>query len=252
MLLLVYEVSVMVSKQEKEKIVKDLLLTPIIATKSIHDIQLVENNNNVLKKYILSHQTYYSSIDEDMSDIAVKFYETIYHKEILDSTGHLKDINIAGDTMNSYNQIIRSKKCDEEHRLKLLYSYHCLANFWILPMDMGRTIKSRSKQRIASDYMDRFLNYINEHFNGYKDDYLNEFKNKEEFFKFHEIKESGYFDKNTNKFVEIKVDDPNQTIDNMIEVIHKRAEYLSKEHTEELFRLFVDEKLIQNYEEDYK
>jgi hypothetical protein len=110
---------------------------------------------------VLSGQKYYSSADADMSDFAIGFYEIIYKeilkgKPILGQKGSLRNSEFAGDTMNSFNTIanctpgagkssrLRTEKEEWPEYLRVYHSqYHCLANFWILPMDIGRTTKGK-------------------------------------------------------------------------------------------------------------
>lgn len=91
-----------------------------------------------------------------MSDFAIGFYEIIYkdnlvENNILHDKGHLINKQFAGDTMNSFNHIAnltpgagntKSKRTSQErwpYYLKEYYDkYHCLANFWIIPMRIGR------------------------------------------------------------------------------------------------------------------
>ncbi len=130
---------------------------------------------------IYSSQRYNSGPDPDMSDISVAFYEIIYnntlHKEsdsksfsvlreykkgeklpngetaknpIYDFTNP----DVAGDTMNSYNSV--AKFASEDKRKEWYLSYHCLANFWLIPYSIGRTSMKWSNY----DSLDLFLNAI--------------------------------------------------------------------------------------------
>lgn len=124
---------------------------------------------------ILTGQRYCSTfIDEDMSDFAVGFYQILYGHlwgghPMLDEKGNVQDWEFAGDTMNSFNttanRVVGSERPPEDRWPAFLSDYHrryhCLANFWILPMETGRTLKGElNKARRAQDYMDRYLRVI--------------------------------------------------------------------------------------------
>lgn len=155
----------------KIKQVYDILLMPINCTKhcGFNDKRKVEIKKR--ENTIETTQTYWQeykdkktgerfryhpfSSDCDMSDFACGFYEIIYKdflggKKIVDDNGCLVCKEFAGDTMTSVSKLQELKK-----------RYHCLANFWILPMELGR--KSEDKLSKTSgyydmeDYMDRFL-----------------------------------------------------------------------------------------------
>lgn len=100
--------------------------------------------------------------------------------------------------MNSFNTIAnktpgagksRLQRTQEEQWPQQLIdyknSYHCLANFWLLPMEIGRTTRgelNKAKSPI-SDYVDRFLNMINEQvkFAGIDRPYFHYFKDFQDF-----------------------------------------------------------------------
>lgn len=151
----------------------NLLLTPICCNKNYNGITCVHNR-------IYSGQKYYSTPDEDMSDFAIGFYEIIY-KEILQSNpllnekGYLLNKEFAGDTMNSFNGVAnitpgagksRKLRTSQENWPKYLIDYynkyHCLANFWLLPAELGRTTKGElnKAKRPINDNMDRFLQMV--------------------------------------------------------------------------------------------
>lgn len=161
---------------KKQKRVFDVLVCPIVASKSINDICLYKNHLG--KKVILSSQEYGHTPDEDMCDLAIGFYEILYCYEngkILAQSNQYKsskEWEIAGDTMNSYNfvaQFVGEEKKKEWHE-----TYHCLANFWCVPANTGRgskkgggmkssggrkpliwTVDSFNKGR--KDFVDRYL-----------------------------------------------------------------------------------------------
>jgi hypothetical protein len=121
---------------------------------------------------IYSPQKYYGRLDEDMSDFAVGFYKILY-KDILPGGSlmegrYLANKGFAGDTMSSFKIISIGILDTDQHmsyeewpKLLRCYhkNYHCLANFWLLPLEMGRTLKGKlnKARRPNDDYMDRFL-----------------------------------------------------------------------------------------------
>ena len=98
-----------------------------------------------------------------MSDFTVGFYEIVYKDllkcmTLLNGKGELYNAQFAGDTMNSFNTIANftinagksmAKRTPLEEWPEYLKDYriryHCLANFWILPMDIGRTSRKLNK-----------------------------------------------------------------------------------------------------------
>lgn len=206
------------TKKKEEQVCK-ILLMPI---KCYCDYK----NGNILitkeNKKIMSSQKYYpqyidknthkpfryawkpkSNPDEDMSDFACGFYEIIYNKvlsrsTIIDIVGNLSNKQYCGDTMTSVSKIPQLKE-----------SYHCLANFWILPMHIGHTSSSTpvylkkwsktSDYYKTEDFMDRWLLLLKYQFADFKENfsYFNNFKNFEEFADIHFLRGS-YVDDNYN------------------------------------------------------
>lgn len=141
-----------------------------------------KRNDTILRvdNKIQTGQKHRSTLDEDMSDFAVGFYEIIYKdilnsKSLLNDNGYLLNKEFAGDTINSFNTIAnitpgagRSRKQRTpngkwpEYLQDYHEKYHCLANFWLIPMEMGRTTKgilNKAKKPI-NDYMDCFLEIV--------------------------------------------------------------------------------------------
>lgn len=155
-------------KEEWKRQVYDILLMPIICDKSYNSI-ILENNT------IKTPQTYCSKYtDADMSDFAIGFYEIIYESilknNILNKEGQLIDSEFVGDTMNSFNIVAnKTENAGTKSSLRTPISvwpdylvdyyntYHCLANFWLVPLVIGRTIEPLSKAKTSYDFMDRFL-----------------------------------------------------------------------------------------------
>ncbi|MDD3416579.1 MAG: hypothetical protein PHY47_21735 [Lachnospiraceae bacterium] len=160
-------------KQKAE--VQKILLLPIVCSKRYKSIEIQGDE-------IHSGQKFYTSPDEDMSDIAIAFYEILYAnalngKKIL-SGEDLADCCFAGDTMNSFNTIsnmLKKKEISNEEEVLLEEyekQYHCLANFWILPSCIGR----RSRKGNNLDSMDIFLNSIDDDYDGVMKKHLSYYK----------------------------------------------------------------------------
>ena len=203
-------------KEELAEQVRKILLMPVECCKDYKDGSIKINKED---EKIISSQMYYPQYikpdtgkpfrypnwnpDEDVSDFACGFYEIIY-KEILsghtiiDKFGNLSDKQYCGDTMTSVSKIPQLKD-----------SYHCLANFWILPMNIGHTssftnenLKKWSKTSDyykTEDFMDRWLLLLKYQFADFKENfsYFNNFKNFEEFADIHFLRGS-YVDDNYN------------------------------------------------------
>ena len=241
----------------KQKQVYEILLLPIECDKNKYDGVYRKGNK------IYTGQHYISSIsDEDMSDFAIGYYEIIYKsildkKPILLDDGNLFNANFAGDTMNSFNTVanrVPGVGSSREERKTIPKSkwpkylqeyetnYHCLANFWVIPMEIGRTLEPMSKAKVAKDYMDRFLKvycadkklYV-EKFNLY----FNKIKSFTEFAKIHFLLGSNV-DKNM-QIVEYStpIGDGKEFIRKAQDMMKKRAYLISKsKYAEELWDYF--------------
>ena len=155
------------NEPEKQKQVHDVLLMPIECTSRSGTNATINKAGNAIK----STQLYKSGPDPDMSDIAIGFYKILYPEigSILTPEGLLACQEFAGDTMNSFNSIANitkgagqsknSRTPQEEwpeYLKKYHASYHCLANFWVLPIHMGR----RTAKLNRRDSMDIFLSLL--------------------------------------------------------------------------------------------
>lgn len=163
--------------QEKEDVMT-VLLTPMevigkSADNTDEGVQIVGGPCG-----IETTQTYYSALDCDMSDFACGFYEIIYRdflkgNSIVSQDGTLWKQSFAGDTMNSASRMVGLKG-----------TYHCLANFWLLPMYIGRTSPSTpfeyldfSKSHVKrNDYMDLFLLDLKHRFLEYQEKFPDYFE----------------------------------------------------------------------------
>lgn len=167
----------------KQKAVYDILLTQIVSNKASNAIVMKDG-------CIISPQKYVGGEDSDMSDIAVEFYKIIYgFDEILTAEGSFVDNAFAGDTMHSFNSVANitdgagNKKaertdisCWPKYLQDYYHFYHCLANFWIIPMSLGRTgtklnryddpylFLNNMNADILCDYSSRFCDFANQHY----------------------------------------------------------------------------------------
>lgn len=166
---------------------KRILLLPIELDAKIDGYSIKEN-------CIVSGQTYkrnakgeiaINDLDCDMSNVAVDFYSVIYgiDKKELNSIeyGWIK-----GDTMNTH---IRGRKPKPENisegEKTWGRKYHCLANFWVLPDEVGRKTRglSEEQQKYTKhsstsrllDSMDLFLIFLEKNYDYYFNNYSNYF-----------------------------------------------------------------------------
>lgn len=240
--------------------IEDLLLMPIkcVNRKDNIEKQIDPQNNKIT--IIYSGQTYYSTLDEDMSDFAIKFYDILY-KEILENKSVLNDKVLynnqyAGDTMNSFNSIAnlvpqagKSKKTRTNYNVWPKYlqeyydHYHCLANFWIIPMGIGRRGKKLNKY--DSPYI--FINKLSD-----REDIIDKYK---EYFKC--ITNSDKYNQDifiekqfvctediTNIIDKYNNNDTESLINALLENIKRRANKISTQYCTELWSLFKELKLL--------
>ena len=236
----------------KQRNVFEILVCPIVATKNINEIGIYLKGD---KKIILSSQAYEGNPDEDMCDLAIGFYEILYKLkkgEILKQLGSVEEWTYAGDTMNSFKTIAKFSSVDKRNEWNEVY--HCLANFWMLPGNIGRKTNKDSKNSTGKyanpitiksfntgrrDFVDRFLE------EKHKDDLV-------EFSKKHFINEI-YISNNKIKYFS-KVDEGctsfqeaiDSIIDTMISNICKRAVAIvcDDEKCDYLFDYFADLNLL--------
>lgn len=236
------------NKMYDKKRLEELLLMPIMCKARYKSIEI---KNGI----ILTGQQFYSSPDEDMSDIAIAFYEIMYSKVlngakilIENKKRMITDITnccFAGDTMNSFNTIANLLK-DKKNELsnddkKLLEDYqekyHCLANFWILPTCLGR----RGKKGNNFDSMDIFLNTLEEDYGGVfkkHQSYYRAWNNISSFRKAHFLEE--YKQMKTAEIRELYLKkDAKTLIDISIKIMENRAKAISESNIgEKLWEYF--------------
>ncbi len=241
---------------EKQKEVLKILMTPIEVSSRNQGETIIKIKDNV----ICSTQTYEGPFDEDMSDFAVGFYEILYNsvlkeKKILHQK-KLVNNAFAGDTMNSFNTIAnrvpeagksRKQRTDKEVWPEYLSNfkdhYHCLANFWLLPMEIGRKSNHSYSKIRCKDYMDRFLNKISKEYGKVKS--LNIYGDFEEFKTLHFL-EGSYIDAEDGKILSFSNSSKNtaeEVIKSMTQKIYKRAEMIAiSPVSEDLFSYFENYK----------
>lgn len=250
---------------EKEDQIYEILLMPINCDKKYDKISREDNE-------IKTGQKYYSKPDEDMSDFAMGFYEIVYKdilnsKQLLEDNGYLCNNEYAGDTMNSFNTIAnitpgagksRKKRTAKEEWPEYLQNYHskyhCLANFWLLPMEIGRTIRGTLNKAInpTGDYMDRFLEKLNSEVRFDESDmkyskYFSCFKNWDDFTDKHLLKNS-YLDQNlkVNLYSNYNKERSEYFIEKALDKIEQRAKCIAKSnYAEELWDYFNEWQLFK-------
>lgn len=201
--------------------VYEILQIPIITSKTYYG-PICKLKDCLGNEYILSGQTYNGVDDEDMCDFAIGFYKILYDRDILNindenSKGEFVDKEFAGDTMI-------------DNFKKEIANYHCLANFWILPMKIGRTSGKLNRSRMHADI---FLAKLKKNFSEYLKVYSRFFSEftEDEFPKYQYL-ENSYTANGWEKLVKIT------DVSDAKETIRKRAEVLAKEKQLELFVYF--------------
>lgn len=222
----------------KQKAVYDILLTQIVSDKALDSITIKDG-------CIVSPQKYVGGEDADMADIAVEFYKIIYgFNEILTVEGRFVDRNFAGDTMHSFNSVAnitdgagskKAKRTDVSCWPKYLqdyYSfYHCLANFWVIPMSLGRT--GTKLNRYDDPYL--FINNINADILGNYSSRFYDFTNQHYLSSIVNATEKDMYEKKLSE----------EIVHIFTENIKKRALEISKSNAcEKLYNLFVDNGII--------
>lgn len=233
--------------EDKQAQVYKVLLCPIVCDLSIAHSPYKKGD------VICSGQTYRTrsghTADPDMSDFAVGFYKIVYKEllaELLDESGFLLNCCFAGDTMNSFNSIAnvtpsagKSKKSRTPESLwpnelrDYKHQYHCLANFWLIPMCIGRT----SMKLNHFDSMDIFLDLLKVDYESvlkvYKD-YLSKINSFDSFVTTHFL--DAYIPTKQIKYCE---ENAYRLIEQAADRIKRRAEDLAKsKHSDELWEYF--------------
>lgn len=237
---------------EKEKKVYEILLTPIICDNNVKKIYMQDN-------VIYSQQSYIREPDPDMSDFSLGFYKVVYkdileknNGEILEEDGYCKDDNYMGDTMHSFNSlanVILADRCKDcrspkgvwpEELVKYESRYHCLANFWLIPMPHGRTNTKLSRYDSVDCYLKRVRNY----YSGENDEILKKtkkyFKNFtwESFLGTHGLSEYKMIDDPLKIYKEKDKKACLDEIKRIYEFWENRASQIVKKYNDELYNYF--------------
>jgi len=156
----------------------------IVATVKQFLLMPIEVDKNIDGFYVHNSKIYsgikYGKGDPDMSEVAIRFYELLYNFEGVswskfnDKKSVFSVEDIMGDTMNSVSRVV---PLASEEGIVFKEKYHCLANFWVLPMKAGRKTNQFSKntpphgrpsKRIEifnkdiKDFMDRYLSFLHD------------------------------------------------------------------------------------------
>lgn len=234
------------NNKEKEQKVKKFLLTPIQVDKHVEKI--IWDGNS-----IITSQRFKNNPDPDMSDVAVQYYNIMYDGlNILDKEGSLENDQFAGDTMCSFNTTANLVAGKSKHQRKpyskwpewlqdYYNTYHCIANFWVLPKDVGRSSGSFSKSSKSKDYMDRFLLLLFHDYDDFKKEYQHyakHFPTFTEFYQKHFLVES--FIQQDEKIHEYSKEKPETIVGEMTQLIKARAAAIAKSNKcEELYELCI-------------
>ncbi len=259
---------------QKQRQVYDIMLMPIQNTEYSAGKIVIERKELVIE----TTQTYYRykkypiNLDADMSDFAIGFYNILYkdilkNNSLLNSDHNVTDDEFAGDTMNSFNMIANRvpeagksnlQRTPEHQWPKWLqdyyHKYHCLANFWVLPLEVGRKSDNANfcKMNFANkiyDYMDRFLKFHKDQkkWNDFKrtySKYYENIRNFEEFVDIHFLMGS-YVDENY-EIIEYSNDKIDKLTEHLLECMQIRAEAIAKsKYCDELWKYFMSCGLIQ-------
>lgn len=186
-----------------------------------------------------------------MSDFAVGFYEIIYKdflvNRILRSDDGFFDKNFAGDTMSSFNSIAnrvpKAGKCLKSRTSESGWPqwlrdyharYHCLANFWVIPMEVGRKIGAPLCKgdygNGVEDYMDRFLCFYMDKESEYKTKYSSYFDKFDGFKKFCESNFllGSYLDSKAKVVHYSNSSDPEEIVGKINQMIEARASLIAQ------------------------
>lgn len=241
-------------KQRQELI--RILIMPIQCRGRSKGKPVIRMGNSVIE----TTQTYRSIFDCDMSDFACGFYDIVYQNllngtKLVGEGGKLTNKSFAGDTMNSYKTVAGIKPLKElpEYLVEYKKQYHCLANFWLIPMRIGRTLKEWSKasnKYNIRDYMDRFLELLKTNYEQYialHPDYFEKIDSFEKFTELHMLVGS-YVSNNMEVYKFSNGEYDQKTIvDKMRNNIKLRAETISRsQYAEELWEYFRENKLVED------
>lgn len=228
-----------------EEQVKSILLMPLECT-SQESEAVFEHEGR-----LFSSQAY-KGLDPDMSDLAVEFYKIIYNEQLGPEGEILKgrqliEQDFCGDTMNSYRNM--AKRLPDHQSGAWQGQYHCLANFWLLPMHVGHSsphtarrglMKYSKSMKGTDDYVDRFLKKYLEDY----DEYVEKFPKYAAKFQRENFAEAHYLDGIYMEAGEVILfsypsdEEISGLPDQVMEKIRRRAELIANKKGDELARLF--------------
>ena len=259
---------------DKKKQVEEILLMPInvIGYSGMNGVKIKKAGKGIeTTQSYYPYKNYPIGLDPDMSDFAIGFYEILYNdflsNPILNGAETLFNNEFAGDTMNSFNTIankVPEAGKSNKQRTKIsewpnylqeyYYQYHCLANFWILPMVVGRKLDDEyckgycdwfSSDGGMQDYMDRFLKTVNDSFSLYKKMYATYFgkiDTFEDFLNLHFLNDVYVRDGRISFYSSLE---PEEIVRTATDNIVRRAIAISNsEYMEELWKYFDSQGLF--------
>ncbi len=267
----------MMNDKKRQEVYK-ILMMPIQCTSYSNGKPIIEMDNYVIKttQTYWRNKNYPQNLDEDMSDFSIGFYSILYKEllngnSVLNEDDNLYNDEFAGDTMNSFNYIAnitpnagksRKERTNQkewpEYLQQYFKEYHCLANFWLMPMEIGRTLNNKwckgCYDNKVHDYMDRFLLLLKLNFETYKNMYKEYFGGIKEFEQFADMNflMNSYIDKEYRiSEYSGKSDDTKAIIETINNFIEKRAKAISEsKYAEELWEYFSEKGLL-GYKETY-
>ena len=207
-----------------------------------------------------------------MSDFAVGFYEIIYrdnllneNKNILAEYGRFKNKELAGDTINSFNSLAnvildetnktRSNQDKwPDYLIEYEKRYHCLANFWVIPMRHGRRSAKLGRYDSFDFYLEKLQDEYDEfqkeaivHYPRDKKEYNNYFRminGFNEFLKIHCIENHVKAENPQDPYKQKDKEVCKKLIEDIYYFMEIRAEAIVKNYTDLLYQYFLELKLI--------
>lgn len=257
---------------QKRKQVYEVLLLPIVVKDNKHKKNIFREHNKIFstQQYKLLREG-----DPDMSDFSCRFYEVMYKNIMVEKSivggNNLVNIEFAGDIMNSFNTVARLVKeagrSKEQRTPKEQWptflqeyhdSYHCLANMWMIPSELGRNraneLSKTDKGYQTQDYMDRFLIKLIKNYERYCDEfkeYFSKFKSIEDFIVAHYLE--GYVYVDNEVYCYSKKRTPEEIIKSMKDRIKIRASHIAlSDKAKDLWSLFNELGLIKTMDIEVK
>lgn len=278
----------------RKNILTKMLLTPVVVDKLATSIQ--KEGNTWISPQIYKGAGDPDMSDLSVAFYEIVYKDILPKNKVLEELGEkkIKDFenrSFAGDTMNSFNTIVGKMiktlkiykevmdrggmpstsdermeiilKSDAKEETKALFRkfyclYHSLANFWIVPMEIGRgSTKRISTDSISldpQDYMEGFLSGVENNWSDLKKQesysfYFKKFDGYDDFREKHFISETDYpkyIKDKTGKRDPLNEEDATAIVSGMISAIENRAELLSEsKYAEQLWNSLTNS-LIDN------